>query len=71
MQVTVRRALTLARRYTLMFTVLRMLYSNALQENISAKIGLILSFSLIVVWGARKPVVSYTYSSTVCTVRRR
>ncbi|KAH9854936.1 DAHP synthetase [Lenzites betulinus] len=27
------------------------------QENISAKIGLILSFSLIVVWGARMPVV--------------
>ncbi|KAI9057417.1 DAHP synthetase [Trametes sanguinea] len=26
-------------------------------ENIAAKIGLILSFSLIVVWGARKPVV--------------
>ncbi|KAI0677660.1 DAHP synthetase [Trametes maxima] len=27
------------------------------QENIAAKIGLILSFSLIVIWGARKPVV--------------
>ena len=28
-----------------------------LQENISAKIGLILSFSLILVWGQRMPVV--------------
>jgi len=28
------------------------------QENISAKIGLILSFSLILVWGARLPIVS-------------
>ena len=29
-----------------------------LQENISNKIGLILSFPLIVIWGARMPVVS-------------
>ena len=29
-----------------------------LQENISNKIGLILSFSLILIWGARMPVVS-------------
>ncbi|KAG6825029.1 hypothetical protein H0H93_001251, partial [Arthromyces matolae] len=29
----------------------------AMQDNISAKIGLILSFSLILVWGARVPVV--------------
>ena len=27
------------------------------QENVTAKIGLILSFSLILIWGARKPVV--------------
>ena len=27
------------------------------KENISAKIGLILSFSLILIWGARLPVV--------------
>jgi membrane protein CcdC involved in cytochrome C biogenesis len=30
------------------------------QENISAKIGLILSFSLILIWGARLPVVCNT-----------
>ena len=35
----------------------RTLTSGA-QENISNKIGLILSFSLIVIWGARMPVVS-------------
>lgn len=50
-----------------MFTVLPMLYSDVPQENISAKIGLILSFSLIVVWGARKPVVSLSYPHNVRT----
>jgi hypothetical protein len=28
-----------------------------MQENIAAKVGLILSFSLILIWGARLPVV--------------
>ena len=32
--------------------------TSGMQENISNKIGLILSFSLIVIWGARMPVVS-------------
>ncbi|KAF8873478.1 DAHP synthetase, partial [Infundibulicybe gibba] len=32
-------------------------------ENISAKIGLILSFSLILIWGARRPVVRHTLVS--------
>jgi 3-deoxy-7-phosphoheptulonate synthase len=31
--------------------------SFTLQENITAKIGLILSFSLILIWGARLPIV--------------
>jgi hypothetical protein len=34
------------------------LYSWIYKENISSKIGLILSFSLILIWGARLPVVS-------------
>ena len=31
--------------------------TDMFKENISAKIGLILSFSLILIWGARLPVV--------------
>lgn len=34
-----------------------LLNTSQFQENISAKIGLILSFSLILIWGARLPVV--------------
>ena len=33
------------------------LTSDHIQENIANKIGLILSFSLILIWGARIPVV--------------
>ena len=36
-----------------------------LQENISNKIGLILSFSLILIWGARMPVVSRCHVQAV------
>ena len=36
----------------------RTVNTSGAQENISNKIGLILSFSLIVIWGARMPVVS-------------
>ena len=35
------------------------------QENICNKIGLILSFSLILIWGARLPVVSISYRTTL------
>ena len=39
------------------FTSPRPPYSTLSQENISNKIGLILSFSLILIWGARLPIV--------------
>jgi hypothetical protein len=55
---TARKALMLALMSDELFvTDLQSSLANA-QENISAKIGLVLSFSLILVWGARVPVVS-------------
>jgi hypothetical protein len=62
--VIVRRALKLVLRFVPLVLIPHIVSPDlashviAAQENISAKVGLILSFSLILIWGARLPVVS-------------
>ena len=57
MLVTVQRASTLVPTYVLSNVTHLPSLQRPSQENISSKIGLILSFSLILIWGARLPVV--------------
>ena len=60
MLVTVLRASTPVLTYVLPIYYVTILFNSLFryeQENISSKIGLILSFSLILIWGARLPVV--------------
>ena len=60
MLVTVLRASTPVLTYVVSIYYVTILFNSLFryeQENISSKIGLILSFSLILIWGARLPVV--------------
>lgn len=56
MQEIVQRALMHAHMWVSFFSSLVPTHHH-IQENIANKIGLILSFSLILIWGARLPVV--------------
>ena len=51
------KALMLVPRCVTSYSSFFFFWQRNLQENISAKLGLILSFSLILIWGARVPVV--------------